>query len=138
MSKVVAIVTGSRDALDYGATFRALDDVRPDVVIHGDAGRRFGTQIIGVDQHAGEWARRAGIDLVVVPALWEMRGKAAGPQRNEFMVRVGLGLAEQFKGRLVVVAMPGGTGTGSMTNIARQLGVHVFERAFDGSAKGGA
>jgi hypothetical protein len=80
-------------------------------VIHGAAR--------GADTLAGEWAKARGIPVLVYPADWEKHGRAAGPRRNEQMLREG-------KPDLVV-AFPGGRGTAHMVRIAKEAGVKVLE-----------
>ena len=40
----------------------------------------------GVDTIAGDWARRRGFEVKVMPADWDQYGKAAGMIRNKEMV----------------------------------------------------
>lgn len=81
------------------------------LVIQGGAG--------GADLLASEWAGRRGVLLTTYRADWRRLGKSAGPTRNRRM------LAE---GRPdIVVAFPGGRGTRSMVEIAREAGVRVVE-----------
>lgn len=47
------------------------------VIIHGKAA--------GADQLSGIIAHEHSVHTCEVPALWETRGRAAGPQRNEVM-----------------------------------------------------
>lgn len=64
----------------------------------------------GADLLAKQWAERAGIHCVEVPALWRTRGKAAGHARNSAMLALLPDLC---------VAFPGGPGT---ANMVRQCG----------------
>ncbi|QIG68190.1 putative GTP-binding protein [Rhizobium phage RHph_Y68] len=79
-----------------------------------------------VDTFAEHFAYSTGIDFVPFPAKWEEYGPAAGPIRNEEMLR-------EFKPH-VVLAFPGGTGTAHMKEISRRAGVPV--REFDPNSKG--
>lgn len=47
----------------------------------------------GIDVDAGVWARGRGLPVEVFPADWAQFGRAAGPKRNEEMVRrAGIGV----------------------------------------------
>jgi len=72
---------------------------------------------------AGDWAVERGVECLQYPADWEKLGRAAGPIRNEQMLREG-------KPDLVV-AFPGARGTAHMVRIAREAGVRVIEIAAD-------
>lgn len=56
-------------------------DVRPDVIIEGDAK--------GADRLAGEVAIEMGISLLKFPAEWKKYGRSAGPIRNQLMLNEG-------------------------------------------------
>lgn len=43
----------------------------------------------GVDTIAGEWARKKGIPVTVIKPQWNIHGLAAGPIRNQEMVKLG-------------------------------------------------
>jgi predicted Rossmann-fold nucleotide-binding protein len=73
----------------------------------------------GADQLAGLWADTRGIEHLKFPADWEKHKRAAGPIRNEQMLRDG-------KPDLVV-AFPGGRGTAHMIRIAQVARVWVIE-----------
>ena len=81
-----------------------------DMIIHGGA--------MGADFLAGCWAREHGREEVVCPANWEHLGKRAGIVRNNTMLKLRPDL---------VVAFPGGKGTGSMVTLAKAAGVKVYE-----------
>lgn len=40
----------------------------------------------GVDRIAGNMALKHNVHTAIVPALWELRGRGAGPQRNRIML----------------------------------------------------
>lgn len=73
----------------------------------------------GVDGMADDWAWYHGIPVKKFPADWKKHGKAAGPIRNAQMLK-------EF-GPDVVVAFPGGRGTGDMVQRAKAHGVKVIE-----------
>ncbi|WP_292229357.1 SLOG family protein [Brevundimonas sp.] len=82
-------------------------------VIHGAAS--------GADAFAARYAARELIPVESYPADWRKHGRAAGPIRNEQMLR---------EGRPdLVVAFPGGRGTANMVALARGSGVRVIEPA---------
>jgi hypothetical protein len=109
------LVCGGRDFSDTVRVYRALDELKRhnviDAVIEGDAR--------GADRIAGYWARKNRIDNIKFPADWDKDGRAAGPIRNERMLREG-------KPNLVL-AFPGGKGTANMKRLAEQAGVPVVE-----------
>lgn len=111
------LVTGGRDYRDVAAVYRALDPLKPTVVIHGDAG--------GADAIADQWARLHGVQPIALPALWEWFKKSAGPIRNTNLVELAVKLGA------VVVAFPGNSGTADCVRKAREAGltVHVVEVA---------
>lgn len=85
------LVTGSRDWADYGTIKHALfEHVRTgDVLVHGDCPR-------GADEMAARlWQRFHGV-TEAWPADWDAHGRAAGPIRNQEMVRAGANLCLAF------------------------------------------
>lgn len=111
------LVCGGRDFSDSAYLYKTLDELKRaaaiDAIIEGDAR--------GADRIAGYWARKNRIDNYKFPANWLRDGKAAGPIRNEQMLR---------EGRPdLVLAFPGGAGTAHMVRIARRAGVRVLEVA---------
>jgi hypothetical protein len=83
----------------------------PIVIIHGGAQ--------GADSLAGIWAAIHHKTVRVFRADWEKYGKQAGPIRNKEMLE---------KNHVdLVVAFPGGKGTGDMKWRAREKGIRVME-----------
>jgi hypothetical protein len=106
------LVCGGRDYADRRRLFQILDSNRQkvDAIIHGAAR--------GADRLAGEWARARGVQEEAYPADWHNHGRTAGPLRNIRMLD---------EGRPdLVVAFPGGAGTGHMVKLARSRGVRVI------------
>jgi hypothetical protein len=105
------LVCGGRDYDDKGLVFRTLDSLVPLVVIQGGAQ--------GADKLARLWAKKTATHCasVNVPALWDDYGTAAGPYRNEAMLRLNPDC---------VVAFPGGKGTANMITQARKAGIPVL------------
>ena len=79
------------------------------LVIYGDAN--------GADMGGQLWAVREHIEMLCFFANWEKYGRAAGPIRNKQML-------EEGKPDLVI-AFPGGKGTGNMVKQAIDAGVEV-------------
>jgi len=75
------LVCGSREWSDYGLIKRMLSFVDAAVVIEG--GCR------GADALARRAAEELGLPIVEFPAEWGRYGRAAGPMRNERMLREG-------------------------------------------------
>lgn len=71
----------------------------------------------GADELAVGWAVDAQVDYRVFPARWRVEGKVAGPVRNQRMLDV--------CHPVLVVAFPGGRGTGDMVRRAQGAGVEV-------------
>lgn len=109
------LVCGGRDFNDPSFVFRHLSGAHEresiDLLIEGGA--------TGVDRFARSWAETRGIPVETFRADWQTYGKAAGPLRNQTMLRIG-------KPDLVL-AFPGGRGTANMVKQARESGVRVLE-----------
>lgn len=113
------LVCGGRDFADDALLVQALDMLHQHCgpvthLIHGAAR--------GADSIAAAWAQHGqladDIKVVAFPANWKRDGKAAGPIRNERMLREGKPDR--------VVAFPGGRGTAHMTSLAEAQGVPVW------------
>lgn len=79
------IVTGSREWYRELIVRRALTELDPLFVVHGDCEK-------GVDQFAETWCKAEGIHSVKVPARWRdkegVMRREAGPLRNRFMLEL--------------------------------------------------
>ncbi len=73
----------------------------------------------GVDKIAEHWAARNALPCDVYEANWKTHGKAAGPKRNQRMLK-------ESKPDLVV-AFPGGRGTADMVRRAKTAGIDVID-----------
>lgn len=108
------LVCGGRDYAGESYAFARLDSIHGKtpikIVIEGGAS--------GADAIARKWARSRGVLVATVPALWDRRGRGAGPQRNAGMLLLGPDL---------VLAFPGGRGTANMVQQAKDAGVWVVE-----------
>lgn len=98
---------------------RALQTLKPSLVIHGGAGSRIGAVVQGADLIAGAEAFKLGIEVVVVNADWDRYGKSAGPRRNQAML-------DTYRPD-VVVWFPGGRGTADMRQRAECAGVRLVD-----------
>lgn len=109
------LVCGGRNYSDKKSLFQTLSHahaLKPaTVLIHGGAN--------GADSMAGEWAKWAGVEVIVFMADWKKYGKAAGPIRNTQMLDEGKPDA--------VIAFAGGLGTTNMVKQARARGIRVIE-----------
>lgn len=81
----ILVVCGDRNWTNLDRILWWLNSIQPTVVIEGECQ---GADLLG--RHAAE---KLGIDVIGVPALWEARGRAAGPLRNRFQLSVALALA---------------------------------------------
>lgn len=110
MKKVLCC--GGRDFEDYWMVKRVLDEVKPDVIIHGGAR--------GADTLCGNWAELNCVAVFVYRADWRGKGKAAGPIRNQEML-------DDNPNIELVIAFAGGRGTADMIRRARAKGIEVRE-----------
>lgn len=112
-SKMRVLVCGGRAYGDREKVFSELHDLAEKhgwlTIINGGAN--------GADKLAREWATLCYHGLVTIPADWQQYGTAAGPIRNTKMLVSG-------KPDLVL-AFPGGNGTGDMVEKASIAGVEV-------------
>jgi hypothetical protein len=103
------LVTGSRDWTDL-ATIRAALTERfhpRTILVHGACPR-------GADAMANHVWRQLGGLVEPHPAMWQKHGKAAGPIRNEHMVKLGADVCLAF----IMDGSPGATGCMSMAKKA--------------------
>lgn len=80
----------------------------------------------GADAAIGRAARQLGWSALVMPAQWQLHGRAAGPIRNRALLEqaVARAVAHSSPGCLtsvLVVAFPGGAGTASLVREARRM-----------------
>lgn len=73
------LVCGSRNWTKKGIIRRIIEQSQADTVIHGACR--------GADEIAGEIAKSLGLDIIKCPAEWESYGRAAGPVRNQQMLK---------------------------------------------------
>ena len=119
------LVCGGRDYQDKYRVQKELDKIigyaelwddrkllpKNITIIHGGAP--------GADTWADHWAVHNQTNIEEYKADWGRHGKAAGPIRNEKMLKEG--------NPDLVVAFPGGKGTAHMVKIAKENNFHVIE-----------
>ena len=80
----------------------------------------------GADAAIGRAAQQLGWSALVLPAQWQLHGRAAGPIRNRELLEQAIARAEAhsspgYQASVLVVAFPGGTGTASLVQHARRM-----------------
>ena len=80
----------------------------------------------GADAAIGRAAQQLGWSSLVMPAQWQLHGRAAGPIRNRELLEqaIAKAVAHTSSGSLasvLVVAFPGGPGTASLVQQARRM-----------------
>jgi hypothetical protein len=83
----------------------------------------------GADAAIGRAAQQLGWSSAVMPAQWQLHGRAAGPIRNRELLEqaIAKAVAHTSPGSLasvLVVAFPGGPGTASLLQQARRMASH--------------
>jgi hypothetical protein len=83
----------------------------------------------GADAAIGRAAQQLGWSALVMPAQWQLHGRAAGPIRNRELLEqaIAKAVAHTSPGSLasvLVVAFPGGPGTASLVREARRMASH--------------
>ena len=80
----------------------------------------------GADAAIGRAAQQLGWSALVLPAQWQLHGRAAGPIRNRELLEQAIARAEAhsspgYQASVLVVAFPGGAGTASLMREARRM-----------------
>jgi len=80
----------------------------------------------GADAAIGRAAQQLGWSALVMPAQWQLHGRAAGPIRNRELLEQAItrAVAHSSPGSIasvLVVAFPGGAGTASLVQQARRM-----------------
>ena len=80
----------------------------------------------GADAAIGRAAQQLGWSALVMPAQWQLHGRAAGPIRNRELLEQAIARAEALSCAaapvsVLVVALPGGAGTASLVREARRM-----------------
>jgi hypothetical protein len=108
------IVCGGRAYADRANVYRVLDGV---ATAH-KVGRVVTGGATGADALARDWCHWRRVECHIEPANWRAHGRAAGPIRNQRML-------DDWQPS-VVIAFPGGTGTGDMVARATAAGVPIL------------
>ena len=108
------LVCGGRDYVDVKHLHEVLDSVykfyKEICIVQGGAK--------GADLLAKSWAKLNGVPCFQCDANWDFYDKKAGSIRNQWML-------ELFKPDLVL-AFPGGYGTGNMIKLAKAANVENY------------
>ena len=88
------------------------------LVLHGGAR--------GADAAIGRAAQQLGWSALVMPAQWQLHGRAAGPIRNRALLEQAVARAVAHSSpscltSVLVVAFPGGAGTASLVQQAKRM-----------------
>ena len=80
----------------------------------------------GADAAIGRAAQQLGWSALVMPAQWQLHGRAAGPIRNRALLEQAVARAVAHSSpscltSVLVVAFPGGAGTASLVREARRM-----------------
>ena len=120
---LVIVAGGGRDLLWLPAQIAAVLLARSSgrlvhLLLHGGAR--------GADAAIGRAAQQLGWSSLVMPAQWQLHGRAAGPIRNRELLEQAVARAEAhsspgYQASVLVVAFPGGTGTASLVQQARRM-----------------
>jgi hypothetical protein len=129
MNERVVVVTGWRAMRFCEPVFQALDELKPEVVIHGGCHCERGAPRLGVDYWAHLWCDQNAATELIVRARWAEDGqRAAGPIRNQRML-VMAAQAWRIEDVLVLgFPHPNGSGTQDCLRRARALGFRTLER----------
>jgi hypothetical protein len=108
---VKTIIAGGREYLFKAQDIQKLDELKHTIteVVSGCAR--------GADTEGEKWAGKNNIPVKKFPANWNKYGKSAGYRRNE----------EMAKYADAVILFPGGKGTGHMYDIAKRLGLQIYD-----------
>ena len=105
------IIAGGREYLFQAQDIEKLNELKDAIteVVSGCAR--------GADTEGEKWADKNNIPVKKFPANWDKWGKSAGYRRNE----------EMAKYADAVILFPGGKGTGHMHDIAKRLGLQIYD-----------
>jgi len=120
---VKLVVTGGRAYTDRRRVFEVLDLAHArkpiTLLIHGACCDKKSKLLTGADCWAEEWAIAREVPYIGVPARWASESNAAGPLRNQRMLKDWVPDG--------CVAFPGGSGTNGMVELAKAAGVVVWD-----------
>jgi len=108
------IVCGGRTYFDKEFIFQTLNEINQNqkitTLITGDAP--------GADSLAISWAKENKINYIVYRAIWDMYGNAAGPIRNEKMIK-------DNNDAEMLIAFSGGRGTKNAVLLAKKYNLKI-------------
>lgn len=117
---MLIMISGGRRYFDTGVINRTMNQLLKEfgsfTVLTGGAS--------GADNLVAHWADEHNIQKITIKAEWDLYKHAAGPIRNKKMI--------EMKPNLVIL-FPGGKGTLSAGNLAREAGIPV--RVIDGNVE---
>lgn len=126
---MIICVTGGREYQNQHHVYNTLTSLNQyetiDEIVHGGAQ--------GVDSMAHRWAKRQGIqETIFWPNYRELHWKYAPIERNQRMANYLRHQIEQYPlEEIKVVAFPGGSGTKSMIDFAKNNGIVVLIKGED-------
>lgn len=106
------VVTGGRDYTNREHLYRVLAALNPISIRVGDCPT-------GVDKFVWDWVEGKTTGIKVYEADWAKHGRAAGPIRNQQMIR-------ENQDANLVIAFPGGNGTENCVRNAIKYGLVVL------------
>ncbi len=113
---ITVLVCGGRKYRGKSHVFSVLDELHGNrtigLLVHGAAS--------GADDLAEQWAKKRQVMYLGVPAPWKIKGNAAGPIRNSYML-------DKSKPD-VVIAFPGDHGTADMFGKAERRRVEIIDQ----------
>lgn len=116
------IIAGSRKFNDYIKMLNKLDELGIHLLATMDDIEIVSGHASGADTLGEKFAKAYNYPLKIFPADWNTYGKAAGPIRNEQMVKYA---AEANRGILVAFPIGESKGTRNMIKLAKQYGLEV-------------
>lgn len=128
---MIVLVTGGRKYSNFWGIWRTLDRLHAErkftKLVHGKGGQ--------TDMSADAWAKNHGVPVQPYPANWEDISRpdaviCTRPDGTKYDAKQGTNRNQQMlddEEVELVVAFPGGKGTGDMVNRARRAGVEVIE-----------
>jgi hypothetical protein len=118
LTPIRLVICGSRSIRDQDLVEHLIELYATELSENG----KFVSEVIeggakGVDEIAGLWACKKNIPVTVIEPQWRIHGLAAGPIRNEEMVKLGDAVIAIWNGR--------SRGTASTINYAKKHGKPV-------------
>ena len=104
------IVTGGRNYDKKDKVYQILDELNPDIVVHGDCS--------GADYLSSMWVKDRNKTEIKYPYLSQY-GRAGGPIRNKQMCEENLDS--------ILVAFPGGNGTLNCISQAQKFNIKIIK-----------